>query len=840
MSNINPNPLRTPLVAFSLAALASVISTPIVADEFGNPPVAAIKKGDDKRPSQAGGDGDKAMSAENVCSSSNDPKLLCYDLDVRYVTGKIRNPNLATKKDNPDQGYDYVKLRSYCGNTGENGSNNNCDGNTEMEFVAPQVELKPGHTFRLTLNNQLAKAEEMGLPWGECTSSAPTHNDPHCANFNLTNMHTHGLWVSPVGNSDNVLLTISPGVPFTYEYHIPENHPAGTFWYHSHRHGSTAPQVASGMAGTIIIRDQRQPKLLSSSAEGNEWEPGDIDVLLPRPPETKDKIAKTSTEPTGDTAGKPPAPEFPERVMLFQQIAYACRWTDKEIEALAYDKNPLSQYANRSKLYAGKIKTQWKWDKDESGNKKTVESDWFCDTAKQDADLDREESKLGSKTAVGRIGTVEPGPVGAGRGGAFDQLGFGTWPQSKRHTSINGKVHKEFEGAVTGRVERWRLIHGGVRETIKLEVRKVPDNKAAGKTAKELLGAIEKKVKVKEFCPDDSSIKVMGLATDGLTRPALDERSETWLQPGYREDILVSFPEPGIYCIFNAQVSTSDNINAVEKAPAVLGMIDVTGKKTNGDAAERIIDTLIESAKAITDKTAREQVINDLKNDRKLSAFVWHKPIEQEELSGQQTLAFQFDPNPTEPKFDIGTIRQSSARVAPVKNPHGIYFPPEPENARKYTPERIDRLLPLHGTDEWLMTATGAAGHPFHIHVNPFQIVAILKYPDDADIKKGADLTDISSWEDVSEPGSGDEYAGLKGTWKDTIFVKPGYLVQMRTRYERYIGDFVLHCHILDHEDQGMMQNVRIALPDGRGDFDAHDMLIPRPEARAKTNTHEH
>ena len=43
------------------------------------------------------------------------------------------------------------------------------------------------------------------------------------------------------------------------------------------------------------------------------------------------------------------------------------------------------------------------------------------------------------------------------------------------------------------------------------------------------------------------------------------------------------------------------------------------------------------------------------------------------------------------------------------------------------------------------------------------------------------------------------------------------YTITIRTRYERYIGDFVLHCHILDHEDQGMMQNIRIALPDGRG-----------------------
>ena len=34
---------------------------------------------------------------------------------------------------------------------------------------------------------------------------------------------------------------------------IPENHAPGTFWYHPHLHGSTAIQVASGMAGALII-----------------------------------------------------------------------------------------------------------------------------------------------------------------------------------------------------------------------------------------------------------------------------------------------------------------------------------------------------------------------------------------------------------------------------------------------------------------------------------------------------------------------------------------------------------------------------------------------------------
>ena len=32
----------------------------------------------------------------------------------------------------------------------------------------------------------------------------------------------------------------------------------------------------------------------------------------------------------------------------------------------------------------------------------------------------------------------------------------------------------------------------------------------------------------------------------------------------------------------------------------------------------------------------------------------------------------------------------------------------------------------------------------------------------------------------------------------------------LRSRYVRYIGKFVIHCHILDHEDQGMMEVVEV------------------------------
>lgn len=69
-----------------------------------------------------------------------------------------------------------------------------------------------------------------------------------------TNLHFHGSHVSPKGNSDNVLNTISPGESFQHVYNIPQDHPPGLYWYHPHFHGYTESQVASGMVGAIIVK----------------------------------------------------------------------------------------------------------------------------------------------------------------------------------------------------------------------------------------------------------------------------------------------------------------------------------------------------------------------------------------------------------------------------------------------------------------------------------------------------------------------------------------------------------------------------------------------------------
>lgn len=112
----------------------------------------------------------------------------------------------------------------------------------EGTIPGPTLRVNPGDTMNITLNN--------GLPPN--TDPLPVNMlMPH--GINTTNLHTHGLHVSPSGNQDNALLRIFPSETFNYSIQIPQNHWGGTFWYHPHKHGSVTTQMQGGMSGTIII-----------------------------------------------------------------------------------------------------------------------------------------------------------------------------------------------------------------------------------------------------------------------------------------------------------------------------------------------------------------------------------------------------------------------------------------------------------------------------------------------------------------------------------------------------------------------------------------------------------
>lgn len=102
------------------------------------------------------------------------------------------------------------------------------------QFVAPTIEVQPGDTIEIDYTNDLP-----------ASSSAP---------LNVTNLHFHGMTVSPNAPSDEVLMTLAmPGQTLHYSVPIPADEQPGLYWYHPHPHGESNWQVESGMAGAIIV-----------------------------------------------------------------------------------------------------------------------------------------------------------------------------------------------------------------------------------------------------------------------------------------------------------------------------------------------------------------------------------------------------------------------------------------------------------------------------------------------------------------------------------------------------------------------------------------------------------
>jgi suppressor of ftsI len=99
-------------------------------------------------------------------------------------------------------------------------------------LMPPLLRVQPGDTVRLQLQNTSASS---------------------------TNIHYHGFGVTPQGAGDNVFLNVPTGTTFAYDFHIPNDHPQGLYWYHPHFHPDVNPQIAGGLSGGIIVGDILKP-----------------------------------------------------------------------------------------------------------------------------------------------------------------------------------------------------------------------------------------------------------------------------------------------------------------------------------------------------------------------------------------------------------------------------------------------------------------------------------------------------------------------------------------------------------------------------------------------------
>ncbi|HTD22065.1 MAG TPA: multicopper oxidase domain-containing protein [Terriglobales bacterium] len=125
----------------------------------------------------------------------------------------------------------------------------------------------------------------------------------------------------------------------------------------------------------------------------------------------------------------------------------------------------------------------------------------------------------------------------------------------------------------------------------------------------------------------------------------------------------------------------------------------------------------------------------------------------------------------------------------------------------QFSEKNYGQTLVLDEPEEWLIINTTSIRHPYHIHVNPFQLVEVYD-PNDASNNYKAEEGGI--WHDVILiPPAKTDSSGNLVIGNDGKATQPGH-VRIRSRYVDFTGDFVLHCHLLGHEDRGMMQLVRI------------------------------
>lgn len=121
-------------------------------------------------------------------------------------------------------------------------------------FVAPGLSVKRGDRVRLTVRNDLTV---------------------------VTNVHYHGLRISPKDPADNSFRLIAPGTSYTYDFVVPKDHPRGLYWIHSHAMGLTEAQIFNGMSTVLVIEGALDPFPSLAEVKTRLMAIRDVQVPLP-------------------------------------------------------------------------------------------------------------------------------------------------------------------------------------------------------------------------------------------------------------------------------------------------------------------------------------------------------------------------------------------------------------------------------------------------------------------------------------------------------------------------------------------------------------------------------
>lgn len=161
-------------------------------------------------------------------------------------------------------------------------------------------------------------------------------------------------------------------------------------------------------------------------------------------------------------------------------------------------------------------------------------------------------------------------------------------------------------------------------------------------------------------------------------------------------------------------------------------------------------------------------------------------------------------------EVDPSMVKIPSEGVVQIKGPDGRVRTYQ-RGARTFD-DALSFMVEFDTWEQWSFLNLGvAAAHPMHIHLVEFQALSRDRYPAPPN---GTFDPDLGGTRAPLEYGGDIPITPGDQGWKDTIQVPAGQMVNVMGRFHGAKGRFVYHCHLLEHEDMGMMRPFVVMPPE--------------------------
>ncbi len=357
-----------------------------------------------------------------------------------------------------------------------------------------------------------------------------------------------------------------------------------------------------------------------------------------------------------------------------------------------------------------------------------------------------------------------------------------------------------------GEIQRWRLINETMQSSAQLTI---GFESASAKTPT-----------LKQIAQDG----VQFAPANYGSQPLLTQGTQNLiLSPGNRIDLLVQAPTtPGLHLLTYDVIGHLDpNLKARVDAQRKGLLQHLKGKNLKGNKLLQGAATAFAAAAAAATKPPllTVNVVGTPKPMTFPTQAQW--PATPSFLADIQTAEIQTD----------RTLLFSMTGV-PAKQQNAFFI-----NNKQFDPTCVDETMTLGKAEQWTVQNSSAPKHPFHIHTNPYQIIAQNgvalpapwiwwdTFPLPPVATTPVDVNAGPIWNNADAQGKCPTVctnaAGTwNGQWTTTV---PGSQsvcgcltwgsITTRSRFLDYTGEYVIHCHFLGHEDRGMMVSVQTVCP---------------------------